>query len=156
MYVASFLTGVIFLVFMERWKTLGAGVLAVFVFVVILPRFFLRACGCSVQESSAVSNLRTINTAQVTYLSGYKSYGSIEDLIKAGLLDHQYRNDLSGYRYSIQISGENYTATAKPVSREAGQYGYYSNADAVIRYVSENDAMCDPCFPAGQSGEPVQ
>jgi hypothetical protein len=126
MYVVSFLTGAILLVVMKRWKTLGAGVLSLFAVVVILPRFIGRACGCSPQESSAVSNLRTINTAQVTYLSGHNNYGSIEDLIKAGLLDRRYREGLSGYRYSIQVSGENYSATAKPVSRDAREYGYYS------------------------------
>src|SRR3954468_4773660 len=39
-------------------------------------------------ESAAVANLRTINTAQVTYLSSSGgNYGAISNLMTAGLLD---------------------------------------------------------------------
>src|SRR5262245_8236184 len=84
MYVASFLAGVILLVVMKRWKTPGAGFLSLCAFAAILPQL-LRTCGCGPPESAAVSNLRTINTAQVIYLTGHNSYASIEDLIKEGL-----------------------------------------------------------------------
>src|SRR5262245_27996769 len=89
---------------MKRWKMLGAGFLSLCAFMAVLPRFF-RTCGCG-QESPPVSNLRTINTAQVTYLSGHNRYASIEDLIKEGLLDPRYRKEVSRYRYSVHLSGE--------------------------------------------------
>src|SRR3990172_8941694 len=43
------------------------------------------------QESSAVSQLRTINTAEVTYLSSNAgNFGSVPELITAGLLDSRF------------------------------------------------------------------
>src|SRR5262249_22952322 len=42
-------------------------------------------------ESSAVANLRTINTAEVTYLSSAGgNYGDIGQLVTAGLLDSRF------------------------------------------------------------------
>ena len=42
-------------------------------------------------ESAAVANLRTINTALVTYLAANGGrYGGIPDLIQAGLLDGRF------------------------------------------------------------------
>ena len=42
----------------------------------------------SAQESSAVAQIRTINTAEVTYLSATGGeYGTLEKLIESGLLD---------------------------------------------------------------------
>jgi prepilin-type N-terminal cleavage/methylation domain-containing protein len=42
-------------------------------------------------ESSAVANTRTINTAEVTYLSSAAgNYGAVTDLITAGLIDTRF------------------------------------------------------------------
>ena len=42
-------------------------------------------------ESAAVSNIRTVNTAEVTYLSSAGgSYGSLPELVTAGLLDSRF------------------------------------------------------------------
>ena len=42
-------------------------------------------------ESSAVANLRTINTAEVTYLSSAGgNFGTINDLVNAGLIDSRF------------------------------------------------------------------
>src|SRR5262249_51843475 len=87
------------------------------------------------QESSAVSNIRTINTAEVTYLSSAGgNYGSIPELVTAGLLDSRYLTSLSGYTFVVTASGSDYTANATPTSTNAGRYGYYSLPDAVVRY----------------------
>src|SRR2546422_8132608 len=65
------------------------------------------------QESSAVAQLRTINTAQVTYLSSNSgSYGSIPQLITQGLLDSRFSGSVSGYSFSVNASGSDYTVTA--------------------------------------------
>jgi prepilin-type N-terminal cleavage/methylation domain-containing protein len=109
------------------------------------------------QESSAVSNLRTINTAEVTYLSSNGgNYGSIPELITAGLLDTRFGTSVSGYAFIVAASGNDYTATATPTSTNAGRYGYYSVPDAVVRYQTSSGGNCVPCFPTGQSGQPVQ
>jgi type IV pilus assembly protein PilA len=109
------------------------------------------------QESSAVANLRTINTAEVTYLSSAAgNYGSISDLIAAGLIDSRFTNAVSGYSFTVTASGSDYTANAFPISINSGRYGYYSVPDAVVRFQPSPATNCSPCFPGGQSGAPVQ
>src|SRR5262245_16116008 len=109
------------------------------------------------QESSAVAQLRTVNTAEVTYLSSNAgSYGSIPELITQGLLDGRFATSVSGYTFSVTASGSDYTANATPTSTNAGRYGYYSTPDAVVRYQATTSGTCNPCYPTGQSGSPVQ
>lgn len=113
------------------------------------------------QESSAVAQIRTINTAEVTYLSSNQgNYGDIPSLITQGLLDTRFSPPgvVSGYSYSLTASGSDYTVTAMPTSANAGRYGYYSVPDAVIRYSTQTSACGGPggnCFPPNQSGAPV-
>src|SRR5438034_2037991 len=65
----------------------------------------------SAQESSAVAQLRTINTAEITYLSSNQgSYGDTPSLITQGLLDNRFSGSVSGYNYAVTASGPNYTA----------------------------------------------
>src|SRR3989475_12415540 len=111
----------------------------------------------SAQESAAVAQIRTINTAEVTYLSSNQgAYGDIPSLITQGLLDTRFSGSVSGYSYSVTASGTNYTASAMPTSTNAGRFGYYSVPDAVIRYATATSATCTPCFPGTLSGAPVQ
>jgi len=107
-------------------------------------------------ESAAVANLRTINTAEVTYLSSKGSYGSLTNLVTAGLLDTRFTGPVSGYEFAIEVTGLDYRATATPTSINTGRYGFYSMAEAVIRYETAPSARCRPCFPAGRSGDPVR
>jgi prepilin-type N-terminal cleavage/methylation domain-containing protein len=111
------------------------------------------------QESSAVAQLRTVNTAEVTYLSSNQgSYGDVISLISQGLLDNRFTSSVSGYQFTVTSSGANYTANAQPVSANAGRFGYYSTPDAVVRYSTVTSGCGGPngqCFPTGQSGAPV-
>src|ERR671930_2295499 len=78
-------------------------------------------------ESSAVANLRTINTAQVTYLSSNGgNFGGVTDLITAGLIDSRFTGPVSGYSFSVTASLSDYTAFGTPTSTNSGRYGYYS------------------------------
>ena len=108
-------------------------------------------------ESAAVSNLRTINTAEVSYLGlAQGNYGRIRDLIIAGLLDSRFAAPaVAGYSLVVQASGADYTATATPISTNSGRFGYYSTPDAVLRYQRAASSTCNPCFPSGLSGAPV-
>jgi len=114
------------------------------------------------QESSAVAQIRTINTAEITYLSSNQgSYGSIPELITAGLLDNRFTGSVSGYTYAVTATGTSYTAQAIPTSFNAGRYGYFALPDAVVRWATAtmqtaNTTVCSPCFPTGQSGNAVQ
>jgi prepilin-type N-terminal cleavage/methylation domain-containing protein len=108
-------------------------------------------------ESSAVANVRTVNTAEVTYLSSAGgNYGAISDLVTAGLLDSRFSGPVSGYSYVVTASGSNYTVNADPTSTNTGRFGYYSGPDAVVRYATGTSATCNPCFPGTSSGAPVQ
>jgi type II secretory pathway pseudopilin PulG len=104
------------------------------------------------QEAGAVATLRTINTAQVTYLSSNSgNYGTIANLVSAGLLDTRFNGTVGGYNFTIVSSGADYTATATPASPNSGRYAYYSVPDAVVRY-----STAASLAPAGQAGNPVQ
>src|SRR6266516_2017416 len=57
-------------------------------------------------ESAAVAELRTINTAQITYLSSAQgNYVTIAQLMGAGLLDSRFGGVMSGYNFSVATSG---------------------------------------------------
>src|SRR5689334_15159919 len=56
----------------------------------------------SANESAAIASVRTMTTAQITYLSSSGgSYGNLALLIGAGLLDTGFNSTKSGYNYSI-------------------------------------------------------
>lgn len=104
-------------------------------------------------ETHAVANLRTLNTAEVQYLSNNQGqYGDIVSLISDGLLDLQYSQPTAGYIFNVQLTPNNldYTATATAAGGNGGRYDYYSAPDYVIRY-STNPSRA----PSGYSGEPV-
>ena len=111
----------------------------------------------SAQESSAVAQIRTINTAEVTYLSSNQgAYGAMTSLISQGLIDGRFSGSVSGYNFTITASGSNYTVNADPTSTNAGRFGYYSAPDAVIRFATYQGGNCSPCYPGSLSGAPVQ
>jgi type IV pilus assembly protein PilA len=106
----------------------------------------------SAQESSAVAQLRTINTAEVTYIaSNQGSYGSIPLLITQGLLDARFTASISGYNFTLDASGNDYTANATAVSTNAGRFDFFTRPDYVIRYSTDPTRA-----PSGLSGEPVR
>lgn len=108
----------------------------------------------SANESSAVANMRNLNTAEVSYSSTNGTYGAMSDLIAAKLLDDRYGNpNFNGYGFTVVLSGGNlnYTAYANGVSSTTSRYDYYSGPDFVIRYSSVTSRA-----PSGMSGDPVQ
>jgi type II secretory pathway pseudopilin PulG len=109
------------------------------------------------QESTAVINLKTLTSAEITYISAKGDYGTITELINANLLDSRFdAAQVSGYRFVLMGSGHDYTATAMPISANTGRFGYVSSADGVVRYQTETTETCIPCFPAGRAGAPVE
>ncbi len=103
-------------------------------------------------ESAAVAQVRTITTAEVTYLSSSGgSYGDVSQLVSAGLLDSGFNGTKGGYNYSVTTSGTDYTVFASPASTNNGRYGYYSTPDGVVRY-----STVTTLAPTSRSGNPVQ
>jgi type II secretory pathway pseudopilin PulG len=106
-------------------------------------------------ESAAVTNLRTINTAQVSYSSSSGgSYGSMAEMVATGLLDTRFTGSgISGYLLTVELSSSrlDYTAYATATSTNGGRYDYYSVPDYVIRYSTATSRA-----PAGFAGTPVR
>jgi prepilin-type N-terminal cleavage/methylation domain-containing protein len=104
-------------------------------------------------ESHAVANMRTLNTAEVSYISTFQVYGALPELVTNGLLDTRYTAGSAGYNFGITLSVNalDYTATAIAQSANSGRYDYFSKPDYVIRYSSDPTRA-----PTGLSGEPVR
>ena len=103
------------------------------------------------QESSAVAQLKTVNTAEVTYISTNQgNYGDIPSLITQGLLDARFSGSISGYNYTVTVSAGDYTANATAISANAGRFDFYTKPDYIIRYSTDPTRA-----PTGLSGAPV-
>ena len=91
-------------------------------------------------ESSAVASIRTVNTAQITYMSSSGGFfGSFTDLTAGGLLDDRFNSGtptVGGYTYTMNLSSGNrdYSVEADPAATSTGRFDYYSTPDAVVRY----------------------
>ena len=102
-------------------------------------------------ESAAVANLRTINVAELTYFSSAGNYGSIRELMDAGLLDRSFAVTKTGYVFTIEVAERDYTVSASPTTPNTGRYGFTSTPDGVIRY-----SLTPTLAPPGQAGLPIQ
>ncbi len=80
-------------------------------------------------ESAAVANLRNLNSAEVGYSSSHAGvYGSIGDLVGAGLLDNRYQGVMSGYLMTVELSTNalDYTAGATARALTDGRFDLIS------------------------------
>ena len=106
-------------------------------------------------ETSAVSNIRTLNTAQVSYSSSRgPTYGLLTDLANTGLSDTRFMGGpVSGYQYSMALSGNglDYTMYATATTANTGRYDFYTTPDFLIRYSTATSRA-----PSGLAGEPVR
>src|SRR5688572_27284330 len=105
-------------------------------------------------ESVAVANMRTLNSAQVSYHStSGGDYGTILELIGTGLIDDRFDGRISGYLFTMDVSTDrtDYTAYGIAESDKTGRFDYYTEPDFVIRYSTDASRA-----PAGDSGRPVQ
>lgn len=107
--------------------------------------------GSLASEDAAVASLRTINTAQVTYLAvSNGNYGSMRNLIDAGLLDPSFLSPKNGYTFGVIAFESDYIAAAVPAA-DGGRFGFYSTPDAVVRY-----SVVEKLSPPRQGGRAVQ
>lgn len=139
------------------WKLLTTvkGVLAlavVFLNVGNLPS----ADSMLIPDQHAIATLRTINIAEVTYLSTVSRgvYGSITDLVRHDLLDSRFEGpSVQNYRFELTLASEGYLVVATPVgpNRPAqGCWEYYSTEDALIRFSKDPSKA-----PSGRAGTPI-
>jgi prepilin-type N-terminal cleavage/methylation domain-containing protein len=103
-------------------------------------------------ENAAVGNLRTVSNAQATYQTSSGGYfGTMTQLVDERLLDNRFGSGVvSGYNYTIDTDGFQYTVVATPVSSNNGRYGYYMTAQGVVHYSTSSTLA-----PAGEAGNAV-
>jgi len=114
-------------------------------------------------EAAAVATLRTINTAEVTYLSTAQGkFGAMTDMTGAGLLASNFAagTPVSGYIFTVVVTGPLYTdftIMANPNSPNEGRYAYYVTPDGAVRYstVSGYTPATFNGGPGGDLGLPV-
>lgn len=86
-------------------------------------------------ESIARSLMQTIASAEATYKSatGKGSYGSLEDLIKEGLIAKDLF-DKYGYRFELNVLSNKFEATAVPIEYgKSGRVSYFVDESGVLR-----------------------
>ena len=103
------------------------------------------------KESEIAAALRTLNTAEVTYLTVSQGiYASLPQLISQGLIGDEWAETAYDFKLSVVSVGTDFVIAALPVNAEAGRYGYVIFPDGVIRYTSIPDFA-----PPGAAGTPI-
>jgi type IV pilus assembly protein PilA len=106
-------------------------------------------------EATAISSIRTMNTAEITYASTYPTTGYAANLTSlgppasgtqvsstaAGLLDNVLgctagtTCNKSGYTFTLTGNYSGYSVTGSPITQGVtGQRSFYSDATGVLRY----------------------
>jgi len=101
-------------------------------------------------EASALGNLRTINTAEVTYSADKGNFApDLKALATAGLIDEvlgcaNASCDKSGYKFTLLGKVDNYLAKAIPSELgSTGQRSFCSDASAVLRVDAKGGDIAD-------------
>jgi Zn-dependent protease len=101
-------------------------------------------------EAAAVARIQNINNAQSKYMSSHQKYGTLQELVDAGLVERAFLDQAQGYRFRIETQESEYVVLATALAA-SGRYDYYSFADGVVRYSSDSRKA-----PPGSSGAPAQ
>ena len=121
--------------------------------LIVASAFVLSRVGKYLQpknEADAVANVQKINAAQSKYMNIHERYGTLRELVDAGLVQQSLLNAFSGYQLRIETQEGNYIILATALAT-SGRYDYYSFADAITRYSSDPRRA-----PPGLSAAPVQ
>lgn len=130
---------------------LGAGLLVVLVVAAIAIPALMKARAAA-NEAAAVSRLRMISTAEITYQATNDRFGRMRELAAAGLVSADVRDGatLDSYRFRESPPTETtFDVAAEPDGRTAGSRAFNITEDAVVRYAD------GPTAPRGASGSPL-
>ena len=107
-------------------------------------------------EASAIASLRQIGGAEATYYAvGARSYGSLTQLFGARMIDESLANGTkNGYVFTVTVNGDNFEATATPVTPSHGSRSFYVSADGVIHYAPGVRHATESDPPINASGPP--
>ena len=103
-------------------------------------------------EMMAMGGLRMIASAENMYKdnAGKGSYGSLDDLVKAKMVDKEFLNNY-GYRFEVTVSGDHFEATATPVEYgKTGKRSFFVDQTGVVRGDDHNGG------PANAMDKPAQ
>lgn len=102
-------------------------------------------------EASAISALRTINSAQEMYHARLGRFGTVSDLTTAGYLDTSFDTGRSGYVFSDEAAPDRATWSITAIPANPGTTGdrhFYIDSSGVIRF--EEGVVAD------ETSSPVQ
>ena len=130
-----------------KWREVGPILIYPLLALVFFPTLIDR-CRTMTNDDSAVMALRLIAAAETSYQSSNDAYGSLEQLIKAGLIGSRYRGTVAGYRFGVDVptDGKTFGARAIRVSPQDGRYDYIVEPDGIVRYSAD---------AADRPGQPV-
>lgn len=115
------------------------------IFALALPNY-IRARLQS-NETAAVSNLRAILDAQITYNTVNHMYAdSFDALTKSNppFLSGVWDQERAGYQYRVESLAGNFGAYATPVDfGRTGWHGFYIDSSGVIRYAPNAEANAE-------------
>ena len=99
----------------------------------------------SANESSAISSVRAIVSAQSTFIAttGNGSYAAnLGALATAGLIDQALGSGVKdGYNFTSTGSGTTFTVSASPITHDvSGNRGFFSDETGVIRFDNSGTA----------------
>jgi hypothetical protein len=125
-------------------------VLSVMLLICILAVSCNKGIKVRLNEEVAIAWMMKIRGAQQKYkgTTGFGKYGSLNDLVKAGLLKAALNDGLDhGYRFEIRVGGDKYVAIAVPTTyEETGYTSFFLSESGIIRgkwkgggEASEND-----------------
>lgn len=107
-------------------------------------------------ETAAMSALRTVTVAEQTYsTSNEGSYGTFDQLVKAGFLDSRFNSDkpkFKGYVLTLRISDKgatdpSYSINADPEPPQSGRHFYADSTSGVIHVnLFQPAAASDPAL----------
>lgn len=93
-------------------------------------------------ESSAIATLRTLQSAQLTYIAtaGQGKCGDLQTLANQGLIKQSLADGEDyGYRFILnKLPANNWEITATPISGFSGARSFYINQEGVIRGAVKN------------------
>lgn len=117
-----------------------------------LVAFVTSPSGHRTAESEAVSRMHRIIGAQYTYAATKGSFGNLEDLIAAGLIDDTLiSGNSTGYVFSLVSDGSTFSLAANPRTRgKTGIRSFYTNQFGVIHYTTEDRSARQDDPPLGQ------
>lgn len=108
-------------------------------------------------EASAISSVRNLTTAEITYAStiGAGQFGSLANMMSAQFIDNVLGNGTKdGYTFTVAENGStSFTITGVPTTPgTTGERGFYSDETGVIRYTTDGTAPTSGSPALGATG----